>query len=40
MNKMKKAQKKWTEKNDKNDFKKRILSIRVILIDFERKKDD
>ncbi len=40
MNEMKKAQKKWIEKNDKNDFKKRILSVRVILIDLERKKDD
>ncbi len=40
MNEMKKAQKEWAEKDDKNDFKKRILSVRVILIDLEEKKDD
>jgi hypothetical protein len=40
MNEMKKAQKEWAKKNDKNDFKKRILSVRVILIDLEEKKDN
>ncbi len=39
MNDMKKTQKEWTEKDDKNDFKKRILSVRVILT-AEEKKDD
>jgi hypothetical protein len=38
MNEMKKAQKEWAEK-DKDDFKKRILLMRVILT-VERKKDD
>ncbi len=40
MKKMKKAQKEWIEKDDKNDFKKRILLIRVIVIDLEEKKND
>jgi hypothetical protein len=40
MNEMKKAQKIWAEKDDKNDFKKRILSVRITLIDLEEKKDD
>jgi hypothetical protein len=40
MNKMKKTQKKWIEKDDKNDFKKRIWTMRVIMIDLEKKKDD
>jgi hypothetical protein len=39
MNDMKKTQKEWAEKDDKNDFKKRILSVRVILT-IEEKKDD
>ncbi len=38
-NDMKKTQKKWIEK-DKNDSKKRILSVRVIMIDLGRNKDD
>ncbi len=40
MNEMKKTQKEWAEKDDKNDFKKRILSMRVIMIDLEENKND
>jgi hypothetical protein len=39
MNEMKKTQKKWIEKDDKNDLKKKVLSMRVILT-IEKKKDD